>query len=119
MKRFFAILMMLLLPFQMTLAAVVAIEMGAASVPASMQGQEECHHQMADLAASDDISTDGTHPGHGNCGICHFSCCSALPTPEALAPVFSATHSPTFASVAPTPTPPAARPERPKWRGLA
>lgn len=120
MKRFFAVLMMLLLPFQMTLAAVVAIEMGAASPPLQMQGEEECHHQatMA-LGASDDMSADSSHVNHGNCGICHFSCCSALPIASAITPVYSANPTPDPTPEAQPPAPPAARPERPNWADLA
>lgn len=123
MNRFFALLLILLLPFQNTLAAVMAIEMSTASAPMQMQAGEECHHQMAatdDLAAAgDEVSAGGSHTKHGNCGICHFSCCSALPIGTAVAPVFSATEIFTFAPLAQPLAPPAARPERPKWGGLA
>jgi hypothetical protein len=70
-------------------------------------------------AAGEAMPADSSHIKHGNCGICHFSCCSALPIGAAIAPVFSATESFTFAPLAQPPAPPAARPERPKWGGLA
>lgn len=126
MKRILALLLILLLPFQTTLASVMAIEMSAPAAPMQMLAGEECHHQMADsanvtdlAATSDEMSADGSANPHGNCGICHFSCCSALPIGAALAPVFS-----TSENVAVTPTtqpsaPPAARPERPNWASLA
>lgn len=126
MHRFFALLLILLLPFQNTLAAVMAIEMSTPSAPIQMQAGEACHHEMSgsadlvDIAAADhEMPTDGSPAQHGNCGICHFSCCSALPIGAAITPALSVTETFVFAPLAQPPAPPAARPERPKWGGLA
>lgn len=127
MKRFFALLLVLLLPLQMSLAAVLGIEAGAGAVSA-MQMQEEiqenaaCHQHMAqmDSSAADEMPADTGHAKHGGtCGSCSMNCCSALPIASSLSPVFSTAEAPAFTPVAQQPAPPAARPERPKWGGLA
>lgn len=124
MKRFLALLLILLLPFQMSLAAVMGIEAGAGAV-AAVQMQDEiqenaaCHQHMAN-AAADEMPADSSHAKHGGtCGSCSMNCCSALPIASSLSPVFSAAEAPVFTPVAQPPAPPAARPERPKWGGLA
>jgi len=117
MKRIVALLMMLLLPFQMTLAAVVAIEMSAPSAIMQMGDDGACHHDAGSVAGDD--SLPAAHVGHDQCGICHFSCCSALPMAGIVppSPPLGETH-PAVDLPAP-PTPPVARPERPKWGRLA
>lgn len=117
MKRYVALLMMLLLPFQMTLAAVVAIEMTAPAAAIALQVDDgACHHEID--TASGDTAPD-THVGHNQCGICHFSCCNALPMAIAMTPRLHAGEPPRFIADSTLPLPPATRPERPKWDRLA
>ncbi len=117
MKRIVALLMMLLLPFQMTLAAVVAIEMTVPSAVMQMGDDGACHHD-AGSTAGDDAAATG-HVGHEQCGVCHFSCCSALPTTAVAPPSLPSGEAPRAVALPAPPTPPAARPERPKWGRLA
>ena len=119
MKRLIAILLMLILPTQMTLAAVSVIGMAAVAAPA--QGAGDCNHQAdtADATAGDEQMADSSRAGHGNCGTCQFNCCSALPITAAFVPPFSAKQTPTSPLQTQAPTPPAARPERPNWADLA
>lgn len=119
MKRFLAILLMLLLPVQMSLAAVRAIEM--ASSAASMQDTEICHHQGSteDVSPGNGFMPGNGQTGHGNCDTCHYSCCSALPIRAIAVPPFSATQIPASLNEAQPPMPPSVRPERPNWADLA
>lgn len=123
MNRILALLLILLLPFQTTLAAVMAIEMSAPSASTQMLAGEDCHHQMttsSDLTAiGAEVSADGNANPHGNCGICHFSCCSTLPISTPIVAAFSVSETFSFAALVQPPAPPAARPERPNWASLA
>jgi chromate transport protein ChrA len=95
----------------------------APSASTQMLAGEECHHQMttsSDLAAiGAEVSADDNANPHGNCGICHFSCCSTLPIGTAIVAVFAVSETFSFAVLVQPPAPPAARPERPNWASLA
>lgn len=115
MRRLIALLLILLLPFQTTLAAEMAIAMGGMNdLGATVQMEEQpCHH--ADMASADEAST----PSHDACGICHFGCCSAIPMTLEQTATLAVFDQPPSASSFALLAPPNTRPERPKWRDLA
>lgn len=115
MRRLIALLLILLLPLQTTLAAEMAIAMSSVNDfgTATQVEEQPCHH--ADMASAEDASA----PSHDACGICHFGCCSALTMTLGQTTSPAAINQPlpglSFALLAP----PNTRPERPKWSDLA
>ena len=119
MKRFLVFLLMCLLPYQMTLAAVMGIEMEAPTAAVQTAGEEAPCHHAGDVSMADQAATDAGHAAHGHCGFCHFAGGSALPVANAPAAPLPAAQAPLAHAGTQLPAPPAARPERPKWGSLA
>lgn len=87
MRRFFSLLLMLLLPLQFSFAAAAAYCVDEKPEVAAHFGHHD--HADADLTAADDADA-----GQADCGVCHLACAKAqsaiyLPTvtPEPQAPV--------------------------------
>jgi hypothetical protein len=123
MRRWIAIVMLMLLPAQMSWAAVAAYcahERSGAAAP-HVGHHDHGGHAHALAAASSEAADEGAAPSaspDADCGHCHGHC-TALPVPhgEALLPSGTASH----ASIldAPWAVRADARPERPQWAGLA
>lgn len=125
MRRWFALLLIALLPIQFSWAAVAAYCGHESNVQAQHWGHHE--HQHTGTGGTDtppDVVLDGAADAepsaglHVDCGHCHASCAglpvpaSALSLPALAAP--AAAHGvPAARSLAPTP------PERPQWQPLA
>ena len=118
MKRLLAVLLMFLLPYQMTLAATMAIEMEAPAAAMQTAGEDACHH-ADNMAMADEATVSADQATHGHCGLCHFSGGSALPMLAVMAMAQPLAESPHAQTGTQLPAPPAARPERPKWGSLA
>jgi hypothetical protein len=121
MRRWFAIVLLALLPLQFSWAAVSAY----CAHEADAQGGHLGHHPHPPHAAAgdaDDGGASGKAPvkaGQGHdCGHCH-GCVAALPGPDGTPPLFATAEVRTAPvaqgtrSLAPTP------PERPQWHALA
>ncbi len=84
MKRFLAILLMLVLPLQFSFAAAASYcEDEVAAVSLEHYG----HHDHGDLGeASEPAKSDGDQKpaAHAECGVCHLGCAKVLNAPLAL-----------------------------------
>jgi hypothetical protein len=120
MRRWFAILLLAVLPLQFSWAAVAA-HCGHGS---DVQAQHLAHqqHAQADQPGADEgggpAAADGSAAVDCECGPCHTNCCS-MPAPAGtMTPLAVATHPVASVegkarTVAQTP------PERPQWVRLA
>ena len=129
MRRFFVILLLALLPFQFSWAAVASYCGHETQVGATHLGHHEHQHQEdvsfgdyldTGLSGTDDAGANGTAPGGTDldCGHCHGYCSVMLIAPPHIPAAFSAappkiTRDEGGASHAPTP------PDRPQWSSLA
>jgi hypothetical protein len=127
-RRILAIVLLALLPFQFTWAAVTSYCGHETQAAVEHFGHHEhAHHadvgsnaeRDADLAASADVQGDKA-PGAMDldCGNCHGTCSAMLTLPSALPGLLSTAHPSAIleeSEGAYTPT----RPERPQWLPLA
>ncbi len=122
MRRWFAILMLALLPLQFSWAAVAAYcghEFGEA---AQHLGHHEHDHEHTGVSGADEASApsdQGTPAGFDlDCGHCHGTCASMPATSSDMASLTLATHpiTPVEGAVRTLPQSP---PERPQWLPLA
>jgi hypothetical protein len=121
MRRWFVILLLALLPFQFTWAAVASYCAHETGSQAQHVGHHEHEHTSvaADLVAdADALSADAPAGQHLDCGHCHGGC-TGMPMLKNAAVVLTsaqhpaATFSPLVLSRAQAP------PERPQWLTLA
>lgn len=116
MRRFVAILMLVLLPLQVSWAAAAVYCQHETAAEAAHFG----HHEHRHDGHAADGAADAKLPGavDGDCSVCHAICAVAVFAASAPAVVAADT-----AVAVPFPDPPAsaptARPERPNWRVLA
>jgi hypothetical protein len=123
MRRFVALLLLVLLPLQAVWAAAAPYcqhEGGAASHHIGHHQPE--HH--ADAAQPSSADGEGHHDGtngagaeHSDCHVCHGG--TVLAHEVRLARVMSTTTQPVPTVAHGLPAPPGERPERPKWPALA
>jgi hypothetical protein len=127
-RRILAIVLLALLPFQFTWAAVASYCGHETQAAVEHFGHHEHEHHAdlggdaepdADLAANADVQGDKA-PGAMDldCGHCHGTCSAMLTLPSALPCLLSAAHPSAIleeAEGAYAPT----RPERPQWLPLA
>ncbi len=120
MRRWFAILLLALLPLQFSWAAVVAYCGHEIDSQAQHLGHHE--HQHANHAGlekpADPAGQDAPAGLEFDCGHCHGHCCSMPASVTALTPLATASHPVARAqgslhTLAQTP------PERPQWRRFA
>ena len=120
MRRWFAILLLVLLPLQ-ALWAAAAPYCEHEKTPAASKhlGHHEHEHQEA---VPGDVDTDGGSSlptaGHTDCHVCHGSAVVAAVSVAAASHAFGPEH-PALSRVSTLPSPPHPRPERPKWSSLA
>lgn len=129
MRRVLIIFMLILMPVQLSWAAVASYCEHEVRVSEAHLGHHEHQHQkdvefhsVGDngLSDSDDIGSKGIAPGDTDldCGHCHTYCSAMLSTPPDAPGAFSAARPGIArdeggASRAPT------QPDRPRWRSLA
>lgn len=123
MRRWLAVLMMVLLPLQFSWAAVANYcghETGAAAEHVGHHDHAS-HDHGADLAdKGDSASADGSsNPAPGiDCGHCHGYCVGMLDLPSSLEPLSLGDAPPSLGN-APDAEHVPAQPERPQWASLA
>ena len=117
MRRLFMIFLLVLMPLQLSWAAIASYcqhEIGAA---AKHFGHHDHQHKATDgkETAPDPAKTGGGDP---DCASCHAGCSSALPGEVTLPPMFSSSLDIADYWLHLT-SPPFERLERPQWRVLA
>lgn len=120
MRRWFAIALLALLPFQFTWAAVASYCGHESDAQAQHFGHHEHQHHADTTVAQDGGDFAGKTLGSSDldCGHCHGTC-SAMPTPgDGLMPLAIASHPATLdegimRTLSHSP------PERPQWAPLA
>ncbi|WP_082367864.1 hypothetical protein [Piscinibacter sakaiensis] len=123
MRRWLAILLLVLLPTQMSWAAVAdycAHETGAAADHVGHHDHTDHGHAPATVDVSDQSGADegAASTPDADCGHCHGQCTGMLAS-LATATHDRATSAPTPAGDAPCAAHAAAQPERPQWARLA
>ncbi len=128
MRRILAIVLLALLPFQFTWAAVASYCGHETQAAVKHFGHHEHEHHAdvggdaepdADLAANADVQGDKA-PGAMDldCGHCHGTCSAMLTLPSALPGLLSAAHPSAILEEAESAYA-LTRPERPQWLPLA
>lgn len=119
MTRRFLVLLTLLVPLQLSWAAVCAYCEHETEAASHHVGHHEHQHQSGQLSKVDSSGTDSKFGKFdADCGVCHASCSMALC--DGIAPLDFAGADVVFA-----PPPPfhltlfSSKPIRPKWLGLA
>ncbi len=123
MRRWLLIFLVVLLPMQLSWAAVASYCQHESSTATTTQHVGHHEHQHEAEAASANNSDKSTHPSSAgavdvDCGTCHAGCCTAMlqsPIPV-MAKLPSETHSATAVCLS---SQPASLPERPNWAHLA
>jgi hypothetical protein len=129
MRRYFVIVLLTLLPFQFSWAAIASYCGHETLVGATHLGHHEHQHQEGvgfdggldtELSGTADDGVDGKAPGGTDldCGHCHGYCSVLLIEPPPVPAAFSATtpkitHAEGGATHAPS------QPDRPQWSSLA
>lgn len=117
MRRWFAILLLVLLPLQAIWAAAAPYcEHEQAQAASKHLGHHEHEHQEVDVGEDEAPSKPGA--AHTDCHVCHGSATAPVIGDAMASPQFSATHFSISEATALT-APPLTRPERPKWQRLA
>ena len=123
MRRWLAVLLLVLLPLQFSWAALADYcmhEPNAATHPIGHQDHAvHAHGEKAD-GGGDTSTADGDSSTFAtpDCGHCHGHCAATLYIPGGLLPR-SPTHAPPSLGDAPGAEPVPAQPERPQWVRLA
>lgn len=116
-RRFFFVLLILILPFQAVWAAVSAYCLHEQGVVATQHFGHHDHRHHAGPADSKDGTTRSALQPHADCGFCHLNCPaapSAAPVVAVIPGAFAAVDPPwAYLSVFPE------GPERPKWAPAA
>lgn len=111
MRRWFAILLLVLLPLQAIWAAAAPYcELEQAQAASKHFGHHEHEHQDADVGQDESSGKD--------CHVCHGSTTALVVGAAISAPRLGATHS-SISEATALPAPPLTRPERPNWQRLA
>lgn len=123
MRRWLAVLLLVLLPFQFSWAAVASYcghETGAAASHVGHHDHAGHGHAAKDADASAKGKTDGSAAGVSglDCGHCHGHCAGLVLGIAAYAPPALA-HAPSGLHASRRAEPMQALPERPQWAALA
>lgn len=123
MRRWFAIVLMLLLPLQFSWAAVANYcghETSAVADHVGHHGHASHDHGGKVAEMGDSAKTDGSSsPASGiDCGHCHGYCVGMFDLPSSLQPLLLGT-APPHLGAAPAAEHVPAQPERPQWASLA
>jgi hypothetical protein len=120
MRRWFAVLLLALVPLQFSWAVVVSYCEHETQAAAGHFGHHEHQHHGEDLLVADNDAArdDVTGATQSDCGHCHGTCCSMPTLSGGLTPRATALHAVTpvegrLRTLAPTP------PERPQWARFA
>ena len=124
MRRWLLIFLVVLLPMQLSWAAVASYcqhESGNATT-AQHIGHHEYQHEADAAASADTGDTSASPTATGavdvDCGTCHAGCCSALIQSMPLLTISPSSHA--YSAVAlRLSSQPASLPERPNWADLA
>lgn len=111
MRRCLAILVLMLMPFQLGWAAVSAYCLHEAEAGASHLG----HHAHQHSSETEPAPDGGLAGGDFDCGFCHAAFVPALPGGGASPALFDPTTVFLIDPVSLPPSVQAAEPERPKW----
>lgn len=127
MKRFLILLLIALLPLQMSWAAVNGAcgpDSGkSSSAPHTHEahpggaGEHGLHHGMV-VDVQDTAASDGGQCER-DCGTCHIGCCTPLASQVSLMTLSTHDTAPDSFTSLLLPSPASQRPERPKWLSLA
>ena len=117
MRRWFAILLLVLLPLQAIWAAAAPYcEHEQAPAAAKHLGHHEHEHQDVDVGPDESPGKPGAT--HADCHVCHGSASAPIAGGACGSPPLRAKHLSISEATALT-APPLTRPERPKWQHLA
>ncbi|HEX5373532.1 MAG TPA: DUF2946 family protein [Aquabacterium sp.] len=118
MRRFLAVLLLVLLPLQSIWAAAAPYCQHEASGSSHVGHHTHEHHQAAADDVGADTSSDALTMDHADCHACQAASLAMLGLVDSYRrPVSSEIHFDT--TQAGTTAPPSIRPERPQWRSLA
>lgn len=122
MRRFVALLLLVLLPLQALWAAAAPYCQHEGDATSVHIGHHQPEHHHADASASSSDDGDGPHGGtggaeHSDCHVCHGG--TVLAHEMRVMQVMSTAAQPVPTVAHGLPAPPTERPERPKWPALA
>jgi len=117
MRRWLLIFLVVLLPMQLSWAAVASYCQHESGAAVQHLGHHE-HQHKADAGRADSDNPKAVGANDADCGICHAGCATVILEPVALLPVAvsldtGSTHPVLISS------PPPSLPERPNWADLA
>jgi len=118
MKKYLAILLLLVLPMQIAWAAAGSLCKHESGAAAQHFGHQDHKHQCTNSDAVSGDSSSSPAGSDADCGLCHGGTSSVLPENLTLALHWTATPLPRSGFNL-LPPPLADRPERPQWLHLA
>lgn len=117
MKRYLAIFLLVLLPMQLSWAAVTGYCQHETGVGSKHLGHHSHEHQSMEHESSTDASPHLAELEH-DCASCHLGCAAALTSQQSILALVSSDHQP-FDYHGNFPRWSKAPPERPQWPLLA